>query len=78
MKSIWVEGKVAADGVLRLEIPLGVAEAGRPIRVTATPLPWPISQEEYQRIVKELAGSWGDDVRLAREDESSPAQGSSG
>jgi hypothetical protein len=58
MKTIWVEGKVDADGVLRLEIPMGTAEAGRPIRVTATPLPWPLTPEEYRQAILSTAGGW--------------------
>lgn len=58
MKSISSEHVLDEDGVLRLDLPLGPAEAGRKVRVTVTLLPRPMSQEEYQRIVNELAGSW--------------------
>lgn len=58
MNSIEVEGKVDSDGVLRLEIPVGVAEAGRPVRVTTTLLPWPLSPEEYRRAILSTAGGW--------------------
>ncbi|HYH67522.1 MAG TPA: hypothetical protein VD866_22690 [Urbifossiella sp.] len=57
MKRIEVERKVDADGVLRLEIPMGAAEAGRPVRVTATALPWPLTPEEYRRAVL-APGGW--------------------
>jgi hypothetical protein len=78
MNPIETEHVLDADGVLHLNLPVGAAEAGRKVRVTVTLLPRPVSQEEYQRIVAELAGSWGDDVRLADEDDPSPVQVSPG
>lgn len=64
MNPIVVERKVDADGVLRLEIPVGAAEAGRCVRVSATLLPKPMTQEEWHRFVDEMAGSWQGDFEV--------------
>lgn len=74
MNPIVVERTVDADGVLRLEIPVGAADAGRCVRVSATLLPKPMTQEEWHRFVDEMAGSVGEDFRLADEDETPAAR----
>jgi len=74
MKRIESEHVLDADGVLHLDLPLGATEAGRKVVVTVRLLPRPMSQEEWHRFVGEMAGSLGDDFRLADEDEPSPAR----
>lgn len=58
MKPIVLERKADSDGVLRIDLPLGAGEAGREVRVTVTPLPRPMSQEEYRAWVLSMAGTW--------------------
>lgn len=53
-----VNSRVGDDGVLTLELPLGVEEAGREVRVTVEPIRRPMTQAEWQAWVQQLAGSW--------------------
>jgi hypothetical protein len=53
--TITTHVKVGADG--NVIVPVGRDEAGREVTVTITPAPGPTSQEEYQRIIRETAGS---------------------
>ena len=59
MEPITVNSKVGADGVLHLELPLGLETANRPVQVTVQPLPvGPANQQEWQRFLAETAGAW--------------------
>jgi hypothetical protein len=58
MSRVEVVSKVGIDGVLRLEVPLPPAEAGRDVRVTVEPLPRPMTQDEWRSFVLRTAGTW--------------------
>jgi hypothetical protein len=61
MTHIVVKSKVGADGVLHLNVPVGPEEANREVQVTIESRPAPMSQEEWQRWVDKMAGSWQGD-----------------
>jgi hypothetical protein len=61
MTPVTVERQVGADGVLHLDLPLGVAEAGRTVQVAVTPIPPPMTQAEWAAWVDSMAGSWHGD-----------------
>jgi len=68
MNRIVVHSRVGADGVLKLAVPMGVAEADREVEVTIEPAvpkhDTGSEQEEWQQFVRETAGAWqGDLVR---------------
>jgi hypothetical protein len=51
--------RVGSDGVLRLAMPVGIAEAGREIQITAELVGPPIvSPEEWRQGIMETAGKW--------------------
>ncbi len=60
MNRIMLEERVNGDGILHFELPLGPAEAGRDVRVTVETIEpkRPMTQEEWQAIILEMAGSW--------------------
>jgi hypothetical protein len=58
MSRVEVVSRVGSDGVLRLEVPLPPAEAGRDVRVTVEPLPPPMTPEEWRAFVLRTAGTW--------------------
>lgn len=58
MKPVVVKARVSSDGSLRLELPVGVHEAGREVQVTIESVPSPVTQEEWQAWVQSMAGSW--------------------
>jgi hypothetical protein len=64
-----LRSRVNPEGVLHIEIPLGVADAGKEVQVTIDPIePAPISQEEWRRFILATAGSI-DDPSFFRHDQ---------
>jgi hypothetical protein len=59
MIRLVVKSKVGSDGILHLELPLGVEEADTEVRVTVEPVAAkkPITQEEWRAWVDSMAGS---------------------
>ena len=54
-----VRSRVDHDGVLRVTVPIGVAEADREMQVTIEPLPPKADEQaEYVAWLRSLAGSW--------------------
>jgi hypothetical protein len=54
-----LHARVGADGVLKIRVPMGEADANREVQVTIDPVgPPPMTQEQWQRFVQETAGSW--------------------
>jgi len=50
---------VDADGVLRVNVPVGTAEAQREMRVTVEPAGGrTLPQEEYEELIRSTAGAW--------------------
>jgi hypothetical protein len=62
MTRIELTSRVDADGVLRLNVPIGSGEANHDVRVIVegsapTARDAPLSQEEWRRFVRRTAGS---------------------
>lgn len=66
MSPMVVRSRVDADGVLRVAVPVGPAEADREMQVTIEPLPRRSDERaEYLAWLEESAGRWqGDFERL--------------
>jgi hypothetical protein len=61
MNRIVVRSKVDADGVLRMAVPVGAAEADREVQVTIDPLAAPrMTQDEWREFIFSTAGSISD------------------
>jgi hypothetical protein len=61
MSRIEVTSTVGSDGVLRLNLPLSPAEAGRQVRVTIEPTPRPtMTVTEWHAFIDRTAGSISD------------------
>jgi hypothetical protein len=59
MTRIVVRSKVGHDGVLRLSLPVGAADADQEVRVTVEPAGPPgLSADEWRRAVLATAGRW--------------------
>jgi hypothetical protein len=59
MTSMIVRSRVDADGVLRVVVPVGAAEADREVQVTIEPLPERnAEQAEYIAWLENSAGRW--------------------
>jgi len=63
MNRIVVKSKVSSDGVLHLDLPVGIDEAEQDVQVTVEPCgpPHSISQEAWQAWVDSMAGTWQGD-----------------
>jgi hypothetical protein len=57
MTPIELRSKVGPDGVLTLTVPIGIAEAGREVKVVVESVPTPMTPEEWRRFIEETAGS---------------------
>ena len=65
MRHVEITSKVDADGILRLSVPLGAAEANREVKVVVGPAEIPIAlsppdREEWQTFVRCMAGCISD------------------
>ncbi len=62
MSRLIVRSRVDADGVLRVEVPLGTDEADHEMQVTIESLPTSLNpQADYVAWLESLAGSWQGD-----------------
>jgi hypothetical protein len=69
MTPIVIEQRVGNDGVLRISLPLGTAEADRDMRVTVEPVARnrTMTQEQWRSGILATAGCWqGDFERPAQ------------
>jgi len=59
MNRIVVKSKIGGDGVLHLDLPVGLAEADREVQVTVESIgtKTPMTQEEWRAFVLATAGS---------------------
>ena len=66
MDRIVLESHVRTDGILRIEVPLGHAEAGTAVRVTVEPTERrrAMTPDEWRAWVLSMAGSWHGDFEL--------------
>jgi hypothetical protein len=59
MNRVVVKSRVDSNGILRLNLPLGSAEAGREVQITVEPVGPPApSADEWRRGILETAGKW--------------------
>lgn len=63
MNRIIIKSKVSIDGILHLNVPLGLNEADKEVRVTVDPVAPTNSmgQDEWRAWVDSMAGSWQGD-----------------
>ena len=61
MDRMMVKSKVGSDGVLHLELPLGIAEADKEVQVTVETTRPVMTQAEWADWVESMAGSWQGD-----------------
>jgi hypothetical protein len=58
MNRMTIRSRVGADGVLRVNVPVGAAEADREMQVTIEPVARPaMTQQEWEAFVDSTAGS---------------------
>ena len=58
MNRLVLHSRVGTDGVLQLDVPIGVADADREVEVTIEPVgPSPMTPEEWREFVLSTAGS---------------------
>ncbi len=59
MNRIVLKSRVDSNGVLHLDLPVGLDVADREVQITIEPVrPASMSQEEWQHWVDETAGKW--------------------
>jgi len=58
MKGVTLTSRVGPDGVLRVNVPIGVADANREVTLTVEPVAAkrPMTQDEWRRWVQAMAG----------------------
>jgi hypothetical protein len=63
MNRMIVRSRVGADGVLRVNVPVGKDEADQEVQVTVEPLApkAAMTQEEWEAWVDSMAGTWKGD-----------------
>lgn len=71
MDRMVVKSKVGRDGVLHLDLPLGVEEAEREVVVSVSvePARAEMTREEWREWVESMAGSWEGDFEVMPQDE---------
>jgi len=70
MNRIVMTSRVDGDGVLRLVLPVGIAEAGKDLSITvqSPPAPTATSAEQWAAWVDSMAGSWQGDYERPPQD----------
>jgi len=59
MDRIVVKSRVGSNGILQLDLPVGLADAGREVQITVEPIgPPALSPDEWRRRNLETAGKW--------------------
>ena len=57
-----VKSTVSGDGILHLALPVGIEAANKEVQITVEPVSsLPISQEEWQELVRSTGGKWQGD-----------------
>lgn len=62
MSQLVVTSRVRSDGTISLTLPRDVAEAGDEVRVTVDKPNRPMTQQEWQLWVQQMAGSWAGEL----------------
>jgi hypothetical protein len=59
MTTVVVRSRVGADGVLRVAVPVGAAEADREVQLTIEPVPQSVDDRAaYVAWLRSMAGRW--------------------
>ena len=62
MNRTTLRSRISPDGVLRLDVPLGTADADRDVQVTIEPVDSECqSQADWERFIRATAGAWQGD-----------------
>lgn len=61
MGRVEVLSRVGSDGVLRLNVTLPKADAGRDVKIIVEPAQPPLTQEQWRDAVLRTAGKWQGD-----------------
>lgn len=61
MKATVLQARVGADGVLRLEVPLGMELANQMVDVAVAGFKVPETEDEKRAVIRSLAGAWQGD-----------------
>ena len=61
MNRMVVKSKVGSDGVLHLDLPVGMDEADKEVQVTVEAPPTPMTQEQRRQFIMSTAGRWQGD-----------------
>jgi hypothetical protein len=64
-----MKSRVSADGVLRVTVPVGVAEADREMQVTIEPVASTAISQEYLDFLQTTAGAWQGDFERPEQGE---------
>jgi hypothetical protein len=59
-----VTSKVGSDGILHLDLPLGLAEADKEVQVIVEPSRRSMTQEEWRNFILSTAGKWEGEFEL--------------
>lgn len=59
MKRVTLQSRISADGVLRLDVPLGAADAERDVQITIEPLADDqAARDDWAAFIRSTAGAW--------------------
>ena len=58
MTRIKVKSRIGPDGVLRVAVPVGPADADREVELTIEPTTSGVADENYQEFIRSTAGAW--------------------
>jgi hypothetical protein len=60
MTRIVLKSQVGRDGILHLDLPVGIADANKEVQITVDPVRPSMSQEEWRKFIAQTAGSISD------------------
>lgn len=69
MQRLIVKSRVGADGVLRVTVPVGEADADREVQLTIEPLTPGAPRQEYLDFLQATAGAWQGDFQRPEQGE---------
>lgn len=58
MNRVTLRSRISADGVLRLDVPLGHADAERDVQITIEPIVDDAERADWETFVRTTAGAW--------------------
>lgn len=61
MTRIVLQSRTGPDGTLRLDVPLGLEQAGSEVQVVIESVARPLTPAEYANWVRSMAGAWQGD-----------------